>query len=158
MDDLINLFEKQSVSVYEKAKREIIACNEITNRYGLTLTETEAAELAYMRREALKASGRTEFSGGVLPKLIYALCDSPYIDKQNYQTVLADLQDAFYACKSDLSDACTDDEIIEFTVKIFNGEAQGSVDYTVEAALDELRRYAQKGKELKIQKEGAKAW
>lgn len=73
----------------------------------------------------MKKTGRIEFAGGILPKLIYAFCDSPYIQQENYESTLAELQEAFYYFKSESLEQFTDDELIEFMVKVFNGRAQG---------------------------------
>ena len=77
-----------------------------------------------------------------MPKLIYAFCDSPYIDRDNWESTLAELQEAFYYFKSDSQDKYTDDELIEFMVKVFNGRAQGSAEYLIGTSLDSLCRYA----------------
>jgi len=55
---------------------------------------------------------------------------------------LAELQEAFYYYKTECKDAFTDDELIEYTVKVFNGRAHGSAEYLISTSLDDLRRYA----------------
>lgn len=118
------------------------ACNEFSSRYGLTLSGEDIRELAKCRAKALKETGRVEFGGGVLPKLIYAFCDSPYIDADDYETTLADLQDAFYYFKGEAMERFSDDELIEYMQKVFNGVAEGSVDYLTGSSLEELCRLA----------------
>ena len=46
------------------AVTEIVNCNQITDRFGLTLNEADAAELAKTRNEVLEKVGRIEFAGG----------------------------------------------------------------------------------------------
>ena len=75
---------------------EVRECNAYSSRFGLILREDEIAELVQGREEALRASGRIEFGGGILPKLIRAFCDSPYIEQENYAAALAELQEAFF--------------------------------------------------------------
>jgi len=132
----------QKQLIIENAKKEIRECNSISERFGLTLNEEDIAELVEGRKEALIASGRIEFGGGILPKLIYAFCDSPYINQSNYESTLAELQEAFYYYKNDSEDIYTDDELIEFMVKVFNGRAQGSTEYMLSTSVDALCRYA----------------
>ena len=126
----------------EEAKREIRVCEGISEKYGLSLSEHEITELVECRQEALLASGRIEFAGGIIPKLIYAFCDSPYMEQSNYANTLAELQEAFYYYKTDAMERFSDDELIEFMVKVFNGRAQGSTEYLMGTSLEALCRYA----------------
>ena len=124
------------------AYREVRECNAYSSNFGLSLSETEIAELVTCRAEALRTSGRIEFGGGILPKLIQAFCDSPYINQENYAGTLADLQEAFYYFKTEAMDRFSDDELIEYMVKVFNGRAQGSAEYLSGTSLEALARYA----------------
>ena len=96
MDNEMNLELFRPNLMIEEAKQEISACDSISEKYGLSLSEQEITELVERRHEALLASGRIEFAGGILPKLIYAFCDSPYIEQSNYAYTLSELQEAFY--------------------------------------------------------------
>ena len=127
------------------AQQEVRECNDYSRKFGLVLSEPEIAELVSCRIEALRASGRVEFGGGILPKLIYSFCDSPYIDQENYESTLADLQESFYYFKTEAMDSFSDDELIEFMVKVFNGRAQGSAEYLTGTSLEALARYARNG-------------
>ena len=113
------------------ARQELRECNAYSGKFGLTLCENEIAELAEGRAEALRASGRIEFGGGILPKLIRAICDSPFIEQENYADVLAELQEIFYHFK------------IELMVKVFNGRAQGSAEYLAGLTAEALARIAE---------------
>lgn len=111
----------------------------------MTLSEPEITELVACRAEALRASGRIEFGGGILPKLIRAFCDSPYLEQENYAATLAELQEAFYYFKTESMDRFSDDELIEFMVAVFHGRGQGSAEYLSGTSLEELARYARSG-------------
>lgn len=124
------------------AKAEICCCAELNRLYGLTLTESDIAELVELRGDALRATGRVEFGGGILPKLIRAFCKSPYVDRDHYAAILGDLQDAFYYFKSESEDRFSDDELIEFMQKAFNGQAHGSTDVLTTISLEQLSRWA----------------
>ncbi len=117
-------------------------CNAYSSNFGLSLSETEIAELVTCRAEALRTAGRIEFGGGILPKLIQAFCDSPYIYQDNYADTLAELEEAFYYFKTEAMDRFSDDELIEYMVKVFNGRAQGSAEYLSGTSLEALARYA----------------
>lgn len=125
------------------AQRELRDCNAYSGRFGLTLRESEIAELVESRAEALRASGRIEFGGGILPKLIRAICDSPFIMQEDYAAVLSELQEAFYRFKNETMDRLTDDELIGLMVKAFNERAQGSAEYLAEMSLEALTRCAE---------------
>lgn len=121
---------------------ELRECNGLSAQYGLTLSETQIQEVVARRFDALLGSGRIEFGEGVLRKLIYAFCDSPYIEQADYEDTLLTLQDAFYYFKNESNDRIPDDELIGFMKIVFDGRAQGSLDYLTGTSLEELCRYA----------------
>ena len=145
MNSLIEMFGNSNQLAVENAKHEIRVCNEFTGRFGLVLSDREIEELVECRAEILKNTGRVEFGGGILPKLIYAFCDSPYIEQENYEDTLAELQEAFYYYKNEAMEAYSDDELIEYMVSVFNRRAHGSAQYLIETSLESLCRYARKG-------------
>lgn len=120
--------------------KTLVACNVLTEGYGLTLSSAQAQALAQRRVEVLRVTDRVEFGEGVLRKLIFAFRDSPYICQQNYEETLAELQDIFYHFKNESDEGLTDDELIEFMRSTFNGKAQGSLEYLAGTALDRLCR------------------
>ncbi len=124
------------------AKEEIRCCEDLNRLYGLTLTEADITELVELRGQALRNTGRVEFGGGILPKLIRAFCKSPYVDPYNYASVLGDLQDAFYYFKNESEDRFSDDDLIEFMEKVFNGKAEGSTELLCSISLEDLCRWA----------------
>lgn len=126
----------------QAAKEEIRCCNDLNRLYGLTLTEKDITELVELRGQALRNTGRVEFGGGILPQLIRAFCKSPYVDPYNYAATLGDLQDAFYYFKNESQDRFSDEELIEFMEKVFNGQAHGSTEVLTTISLEELCRWA----------------
>ena len=78
MSENFSLLNLQNQLLLEKAKQELRACNAVSERFGLSLSEGEIEELVQCRAKALKDTGRVEFGGGILPKLIYALDESWY--------------------------------------------------------------------------------
>ncbi len=122
--------------------QELRDCNAYSRQFGLVLKEDEIQDLAECRQKALADTGRVEFGGGILPKLIHAFCDSPFIDQENYAATLAELQDAFYYFKGEAEERFSDDELIGLMVTVFNGRAQGSAEYLAGTSLESLCRYA----------------
>ena len=55
------------------------------------------------------------------------------------------MQEAFYYFKTEAMDQFSDDELIEYMVKVFNGRAQGSAEYLTSTSLEALARYARSG-------------
>ena len=127
------------------AKEEIRLCNDLGKPYGLCLTEQDITELVELRSQALRNTGRVEFGGGILPKLIRAFCSSPSLDAYNYVETLGLLQDAFYYYKSESQDRFSDDDLIEFMVDVFNGPAHGSAELLTTISLEQLCRWARNG-------------
>lgn len=127
-----------------QALSEVRECNEYSAAFGLRLSESAVKDLVAARGEALRNTGRVEFGGGILPKLIYAVCDSPFIRQDNYETTLAELQEAFYVFKNESNDTLTDDELIEKMTAVFNGCAQGCAELLSQMSVQELERCADK--------------
>ena len=92
------------------------------------------------RAAALRDTGRVEFGEGILPKLIYAFYDSPWLDPDHYADTLAELQDLFYYYKNESLGRLTDDALLAAMRKAFDGPAQGSLEYLGDTALDRLCR------------------
>lgn len=127
------------------AVEELKGCNAITARFGLRLTGDQITEMVERRFEALSDTGRIEFGEGILKKLICAFCDSPYITQENYEDTILELQDSFYYFKNESGDRISDDELIEYMKTVFDGRAQGSLEYLSATSLEELCRYARSG-------------
>ena len=140
MEDMLAVLARGQALAAAREKAEVLACNAMTRRYGLALTDGEAEELLEGREEALRAAGRVEFAGGVLPRLIRAFCGSPYLEREGYAQTLGELQDVFYAWKSACGGAFSDDELIELMAEVFNGRAGGSADYLAAAEPEDLCR------------------
>lgn len=126
------------------ALSEVRECNGYSAAFGLRLSESAVKDLVAARAEALRNTGRVEFGGGILPKLIYAVCDSPFIRQDNYETTLAELQEAFYAFKNESNDTLTDDALIEMMTAVYNGCAQGCAEILAQMSVEELKRCADK--------------
>ena len=127
------------------AAQELRCCEDLNRLYGLTLSESDITELVELRSDALHRTGRVEFGGGILPKLIRAFCKSPHVDPSTYAATLADLQDAFYYFKNESQDLFSDDDLIESMERVFNGSAHGSTEVLTTISLEELCRWARNG-------------
>jgi hypothetical protein len=123
--EVMNLF---SPLVQKQAVEEIQKCNDFTAQFGLTLTYKDAVELVETRSHALKSNGRVEFGGGVIEKLIWEFCDSPYISMHNYAETIHELTEIFYYYKNETLDLMSDDELIKFMKFCFDGNCQGSLE------------------------------
>ena len=110
-------------------EQRLMQSNEISQRYGLALTPAQARALITAERQTLRDCGRLEFGEGILPRLIYTFCDSPFISRGDYAQTLEALEDLFYTFKNELNDALSDDELLEAMRMIFHGRAQGSLEY-----------------------------
>jgi hypothetical protein len=121
------------------------AANDYTAKFGLVLSDEETSLLLNERREVLQKEQRVEFGEGILPKLIFAFCDSPYIHQDNYVETLGRLQEIFYFYKNESLDEYTDDELVEAMKELFDGSCQGSLDYLEDTGLQRLARRARYG-------------
>lgn len=124
MDDFmfltVNLLKQQSIA-------EIKQSNDYTLKYGLTLSDHDINALVEHRKEALELSGRIEFSGGVIQKLIYKFASSPYVYQDNYVSTMSELQELFYYFKNETMDEINDDDLIHIMKQYFDLDCQGSL-------------------------------
>ena len=135
-----NVFLEPVKTLMLAETQELQDCNKISSKYGLCLSETQVQNLIEKRFKALKDMGRIEFGEGILKKLIYAFCDSPYVYRDDYGETLLELQEIFYYFKNESEDKIPDDELIEFMKDTFNGIAQGSIEYLSGTSLEDLCR------------------
>jgi hypothetical protein len=143
MDDMFSL-TPVSMQKIQTAK-ELRECNEFTRRYGLSLSEQQIHGLVEKRFEALKDTGRIEFGKGILKKLIYEFCDSPYIIQENYEDTILELLDSFYYFKNESMDLISDDELMTFMKEHFDTICEGSLEYLNGTTLEELCRNTRYG-------------
>lgn len=137
--DMLNMILGGAMS--ESGQRTaLLACNEYTRRYGLTLTAEDAAMLTETRRETLRTAGRVEFTGGAVEKIVTEFAASPYITQASFAATLAALTELFYTFKNETSDLIGDEALIKYMRHAFDGECRGSVEVLAADALPELAR------------------
>lgn len=146
------------LEIVNKRKQVEIAnikkCNEITNKYDLVLSDNQISNLLERRKEILKETGRIEFREGIIDKLIKKFCDSPYINQENYVETLYELIEMFYKYKNETMDLITDDELIEFMKKSFDGIAGGDLEYLSGTVMYRMRENLLRGKPIDYIEEG----
>ncbi|WP_075719156.1 DUF6323 family protein [Roseburia sp. 499] len=120
--------------------QKVIDMNQKTEKFGLALTEEEAKLLVERRQENLREQQRVEFGEGILPKLIFTFCDSPYIYQENYVETITRLQEIFYLYKNESMDELTDDELLDYMKEAFEGECEGSLEFLEETVLEGFAR------------------
>jgi len=125
--------EKQAVS-------EIMLCNKVIEEYSLVLTEAQAMELVETRSYSLKNLGRIEFGGGTIEKLIVGFAQSPYISQYRYIEFLEELIEIFYYYKNETLDLMSDDDLIKYMRKYFDGVCKGSLDQLKYGELHRMAR------------------
>ena len=126
MKNFIETFN-QGMSV-KKLHDEITLCNDKTSEYGLKLTEEDITELIKTRSYVLNKSGRVEFNGEIIDKIIMNFCDSPYISQYNYGDTINELIEIFYNYKNETMDVIGDDELIEIMKENFDNYCRGSLE------------------------------
>ena len=144
--------ENEYLEIVNKRKQveflNIKECNQYTSKYGLTLSDKQISDLLVKRTEILKETGRIEFREGILNKLIKEFCDSPYIIQENYIETLYALIEIFYEYKNETMDLITDDELIGFMKKAFDGECKGDTEYLAGTIMYNMRKELLNGKSI----------
>lgn len=151
--------ENSYLEIVNKRKQMEIAnikkYNKHTGKYGLVLSDNQINNLLERRKDILRETGRIELRGGIIAKLIKEFCDSPYINQENYEETLYELIEIFYKYKNETMDLMTDDELIKFMKKSFNGVCQGDLEYLSGTVMHRMRDNLLKGKPLNyLEEEG----
>ncbi|MBO5478877.1 MAG: hypothetical protein J6A04_04115 [Clostridia bacterium] len=128
-------------------------CNEYISKYGLVLSDNQISNLLERRKETLKQTGRVEFREGTIDKLIKEFYDSLYINQENYAITLYELIEIFYEYKNETMDLITDDELIRFMKKSFDGVCQGDLEYLSGTVMYKMRENLLNGKPLDASEE-----
>jgi len=137
--------------IYELMKQDtyylekVLQSNSYTRQFGLQLSEHEVLELLQDRKCSLQEQERVEFGEGILQKIIFAFCDSPYIYQDNYVDMIAQLQNIFYLYKNESMDELTDDELLSYMKEKFENECQGSVEHLEDTCLEGFARMIRAG-------------
>ena len=120
--------------------QKVMQTNQYTERFGLVLSEEEANFLVQERSSSLRQEQRVEFGEGILPKLIFQFCDSPYLSQDNYVESIVRLQEIFYLYKNESLDDLSDDELLDYMKEKFDGVCQGDFEYLEGTVLKEFAR------------------
>ena len=70
--------------IQEKQMQEVMQTNRYTKKFGLELDREDAELLVQERKNSLRERQRVEFGEGILKKLVFHFCDSPFIMQENY--------------------------------------------------------------------------
>ena len=150
--------EENYLEIVNKRKQleisNIKKCNEYTSQYGLILSDNQINNLLERRKETLNETGRIEFREGIVDKLIKEFCDSPYINQENYAETLYELIEIFYEYKNETMDLITDEELIEFMKKSFDGIAEGDLEYLSGTIMYKMRENLLNGKPIDYIEDG----
>ncbi len=122
------------------AALQVVAHNNTSARYGLSLTHAEATELVATQSRALADTGRVSFGGGVIEALIDAFCDSPYLSQRDWAEALHELVELFYYMKTETDDTIGDGELIDRMKRWFDGRCGGSLELLAGRELEALAR------------------
>lgn len=115
---------------------QVLDTNQYTKKYGLELSKEDSELLIEERNKSLKEQKRVEFGQSILPQIIYAFCDSAYIEQDTYVSTLTRLQEIFYLYKNEMMDEITDDELLNFMKEQFDSICYGDLDYLEGTCLD----------------------
>lgn len=132
--------------------RGLLACNRHTEPFGLRLTEAQALALAETHDRALQSSGRLEFGGSALEKLLQVFCASPYLAPDHYAETLGELTELFYSYKTETVDRVGDEDLLSIMYEAFNGPCQGSLE-RLQQHLEELVRTLRSGRTPDVDEE-----
>ncbi len=148
MDDM---YELMMAAQQKQELERVLECNKKTEQFGLVLSQEEADRLMISRKISLGETRRVEFGEGILPRIIYAFCDSQFINQDTYADTLSELQDIFYLYKNETQDELTDDELLDFMRRQFEEICFGDLDYLRNTCLERFARSIRQGGKSQMQ-------
>ena len=114
--------------VLQRQTEALRRTNDVTQEFGLILSEDDIRQLLVTRADSLRDAARVEFGEGIAAKLVLAFADSPYLSQANYAYTIAGLLVLFDTFKNELRDAYNDRELLTFMRNAFDGECAGSLE------------------------------
>ena len=136
-------FSNGSLLSLPQQAEAVLARNQESAVYGLQLSPAQAEALILSQQQSLKRAGRIEFDCGILPNLISAFCSSPYLLQEEYESTLQALTALFYHFKTETGDRLSDQTLLSYMRKAFNGPCHGSLELLSSTALPALVRRLQ---------------
>lgn len=146
-----NMFELMMAEQQKQEVGKVLECNRKTEAFGLVISPEEANNLMVSRKNSLSDNQRVEFGESILPKIIYAFCDSQYINQETYADTLSELQEIFYLYKNEAQDELTDDELLDFMKKQYEETCFGDLEYLRNTCLERYSRAVRFGYQNKMQ-------
>lgn len=128
MKNLLDIHNFIGSEIKQYSINEVLACNQVSQKYGLALSPVQVQELVETRNRAIAGNGRVELNLEVLKKIIAVFCTSAYMNSGNYADTLNELIDLFYYMKNETEDSIGDDDLIAQMKKFFDTSCQGSVE------------------------------
>lgn len=134
---------------------QLLAFNEKTDIYGIRLTGADAKALISTQENALAQNGRFDFGTGIIVKIVFAFCDSPYLTQENYAETIHELIEIFYHFKNETLEALDDDTLIELMKEYFDEVCEGSLELLEMKDLETMAQNLREGKsDFKTVREG----
>lgn len=116
-------------------RQALLATNNFSRQYGLTLTEEQVQLILQERRGNLREQQRVEFGASITEKIIYTFCNSPFLNQNNYVETICRLQEIFFLYKNEMEDEITDDELLQLMKDQFEKLCFGDLDYLADTCL-----------------------
>ncbi|PKM51673.1 MAG: hypothetical protein CVV02_05225 [Firmicutes bacterium HGW-Firmicutes-7] len=146
---LPNIFNSKNALLLQSQVTQLLETNMESQKYGLILSPTGALELLEERNIALKNSGRLEFDSSLTLKIIHCFCNSPFIQQDDYETTLIEIQEIFYDMKNETEDSISDDDLLSLLKNFFDHECDGDIEYLKGKYLDILSRNTKRHNQTK---------
>lgn len=115
---------------------------------GIRIDEQTALRLVQNRETALRNTGRLEFGAGILPDLVTAFADSPFLGR--LEDDLCALNEAFYQIKNETRERLSDEELLAWMEGSFNGWCKGSIELLLGRGLEQLLEGLDSGKGAEV--------
>ncbi|CAM3593841.1 DUF6323 family protein [Marinicrinis lubricantis] len=145
------IFRSLNVSMQEQFMHEVLALNEKTKHYGLTLTPQDVERMLAARSQVLHSYGRVELGTQATKELIERFSSSAFIEQENYADTLNELQEIFYYLKNETEDQISDVELLNRMKDMFEEHCEGSLELLkskLEAYAEDYRRELQRNESM----------
>lgn len=119
-----------------------------SQKIGIDMDSHTALRLVQNRETALRDAGRLEFGPGILPDLVKAFADSPFI--RVLEDDLCALNEAFYQLKNETRERMSDEELLCWMEGSYNGWCKGSLELLLGRGLEQLLEALDSGRGAEV--------
>ena len=133
MNEIICLSLKDNAAEIAK----LSTLNKLLLKNSLILKPNDIERLIITKNTILHDLNRVEINNNLLYKIINEFCTSPFLEQDNFITVVEEITELVYLFEAKISNVLTDDEIIHYLKSEYE-KYEGCLDLVLDFSLNDI--------------------